>query len=134
MKNILYIGKYNGIIGGIERYMQQSAALLRRSGFQVHYLHTEDDGRDREQFAAAFDSAAPFSPSAPQLADADIVIIHNILPAEVLKTLPAGKCLFFAHDHNIYCRRHHYYTPVGRTNCHRAYHPLRCFLCSLGRN
>ena len=28
MKNILYIGKYNGIIGGIERYMQLSAELL----------------------------------------------------------------------------------------------------------
>ena len=44
------------------------------------------------------------------------------------------KTFFFAHDHNIYCRRHHYYTPVGRTNCRRSAHFLRCLLCSLGRN
>ena len=42
MKTILYIGKYNGIIGGIERYMQQSAALLMRNGFAVHYRYMED--------------------------------------------------------------------------------------------
>ena len=39
MKNIVYIGKYNGIIGGIERYMQKSAELLRRNGLLVHYLY-----------------------------------------------------------------------------------------------
>ena len=42
MKNILYIGKYNGIVGGIERYMQKSAELLRRNAFAVHYLYTEN--------------------------------------------------------------------------------------------
>ena len=36
MKNILYIGQYNGIIGGIERYMQKSAELLKRHGWTVH--------------------------------------------------------------------------------------------------
>jgi len=50
MKNILYIGKYNGIIGGIERYMQNSANLLRRNGFTVHYLYTEEGGREQELF------------------------------------------------------------------------------------
>ena len=48
MKNILYIGRYNGIIGGIERYMQKSAELLRRNGFAVHYLYTENGGREQE--------------------------------------------------------------------------------------
>ena len=134
MKNILYIGRYNGIIGGIERYMQKSAELLRRKGLCVHYLHTENGGHDPEKFAEAFDSISEFSPKNPLLADADLVIIHNMIPVEFLKGLPAEKTFFFAHDHNIYCRRHHYYTPLGRKNCHRAYHPLRCLCCSLGRN
>ena len=56
MKNILYIGRYNGIIGGIERYMQNSAKLLRRNGYIVHYLYTENGGKEQENFAAAFDS------------------------------------------------------------------------------
>ena len=134
MKNILYIGRYNGIVGGIERYMQKSAELLRRHGYEVHYRYTENAGFDPECFSAAFDSVAAFSPEDCRIADADTLIVHNIIPVDVLNTLPVKKTFFFAHDHNIYCRRHHYYTPVGRRNCHRKYHPLICKICSLGRN
>lgn len=134
MKNIVYIGRYNGIIGGIERYMQKSAELLRRNGFQVHCLYAEEGGREQAQFAAAFDSAAPFSAESDLLKSADMVVIHNIIPPELLKFLPEKRSFFFAHDHNIYCRRHHYYTPIGRINCHRQYNKLICTLCSLGRN
>lgn len=134
MRNILYIGKYNGIIGGIERYMQKSAELLRRNGFSVHYLHTENGGREQEKFAAVFDSIAEFSPESSLIAAADIIMIHNIIPVELLKTLPEKRTFFFAHDHNIYCQRHHYYSPIGRINCHRKYNRFICKLCSLGRN
>ena len=134
MKNVLYIGKFNGIIGGIERYMQQSAGLLRRSGFAVRYLFTEDGGREQQSFAAAFDGIEKFSLQHEWLKTADVVIIHNIIAVEFLKYMPAGRTFFFAHDHNIYCQRHHYYTPVGRTNCHRKFNKFICKLCSLGRN
>ena len=134
MKNILYIGRYNGIVGGIERYMQKSAELLRRNGFSVHCFYTEKGGKDQESFAAAFDSIAEFSPENPLLQSADMVIIHNIISPEFLPMLPENKTWFFAHDHNIYCRRHHYYTPLGRINCHRKYNAFICKLCSLGRN
>ena len=134
MKKIVYIGKYNGIIGGIERYMQKSAELLRRNGFSVHYLYMADGGKDQAAFADAFDSVEQFSPENPLPQSADMVIIHNIIPPEHLSALPENKTCFFAHDHNIYCRRHHYYTPLGRRNCHRKYQALRCFFCSLGRN
>ena len=134
MKTILYIGRYNGIIGGIERYMQKSAELLRRNGFAVHYLHTEMGGKDPEDFAGAFDSIAAFSPENNLLKTADMVVIHNIIPVELLKALPENRTYFFAHDHNIYCQRHHYYTPVGRRNCHRKYHKWVCAFCSMLRN
>ena len=134
MKNIVYIGKYNGIIGGIERYMQKSAELLRANGYKVHCLYTENIDRGQKQFAAAFDSIAEFSLANNLIASADIIIIHNIIHQDLLKELPIDKTFFFAHDHNIYCQRHHYYTPVGRINCHRKYNPLICKLCSLCRN
>ena len=134
MKNILYIGKYNGIIGGIERYMQNSAGVLRRNGFAVHYLYTENGGRDQELFTASFDTVAVFSPENELLKTADMVIIHNIIAVEFLQFMPPGKTFFFAHDHNIYCQRHHYYFPVGRINCHRKYNKFVCKICSLGRN
>ena len=44
MNNILYIGRYNGIVGGIERYMQKSAELLRRNGFSVLDFYREAMG------------------------------------------------------------------------------------------
>ena len=134
MKNIVYIGTCNGIIGGIERYMQKSAELLRRSGFSVHYLYTGNGGKDQERFAASFDSIAAFSEENFRKTSGDLVIVHNIIPPESLKMLPEDRTLFFAHDHNIYCQRHHYYTPLGRINCHRKYNRSLCTLCSLGRN
>ena len=134
MKNIFYIGRYNGIIGGIERYMEKSAALLRRNGFAVHCLYIENGGRDQEKFAQSFDSIEKFSGEDNFPASADLVVIHNIIPPQWLKNLPEKKTLFFAHDHNIYCRRHHYYMPVGRINCHRRYNKLICKFCSLFRN
>ena len=134
MKNIIYIGRYNGIIGGIERYMQQSAELLRRNGYAVHYLYTENGGREQEKFAEAFDSIQIFSPGNNLLKNADIVIIHNIIGVEYLQFMPENRTFFFAHDHNIYCQRHHYYMPVGRINCHRSYNKFICKICSLNRN
>ena len=134
MKKILYLGKYNGIVGGIERYMQNSAGLLRRNGFSVHYLYTGSGGKEQDDFARSFDSTAVFSPENELLKTADAVIIHNIIDVRFLPFMPEGKTFFFAHDHNIYCQRHHYYFPVGRINCHRKYNSFICKLCSLGRN
>ena len=62
MKKIVYIGTYLGFIGGIERYMQQSAQLLRRSGLAVHCLYLEQGGREQQSFADSFDSIQKFSP------------------------------------------------------------------------
>lgn len=134
MKNILYIGKYNGIIGGIERYMQKSADLLRRHGYTVHYRYIEPGGKDPEVFAAAFDSVKLFAPADEISKSVDLVMLHNIIDVKYLEYLPQNKTVFFAHDHNIYCQRHHYYTPVGRINCHRSYNKFICQVCALGRN
>ena len=134
MKNILYIGKYNGIIGGIERYMQKSAELLRQNGFAVHYRYIENGGKDENAFAAAFTTIKKFTPDDELLQTCDMVILHNIIDVKYLQYLPLDRTFFFAHDHNIYCQRHHYYMPIGRINCHRAYNKFICQLCSLGRN
>ena len=134
MKTILYIGKYNGIIGGIERYMQKSAELLQQYGFAVHYRYIESGGKNESAFAGAFESVKIFSGDDEILQSADMVILHNIIEVKYLKNLSRKKTFFFAHDHNIYCQRHHYYMPVGRINCHRAYNKFICQLCSLWRN
>ena len=74
MKNIVYIGKYLGIVGGIERYMQNSAALLRKNGFAVHYLYTGEAARNADDFSAAFDRVQEFSAANEYLQTADLSI------------------------------------------------------------
>ena len=61
MKNILYIGKYNGIIGGIERYIESSSKLLQNNGFTVHYRYIEQGGKNQEDFSGSFASRKVFS-------------------------------------------------------------------------
>ena len=134
MRHIVYIGTHLGVVGGIERFMQKSAELLRRNGLAVSYLYTGYPVREAERFSSAFDVTLPFKDGAHLCEQADLVIIHNIIPKKMLGQLPEKKTVFFAHDHNIYCRRHHYYMPLGRRNCHRKYTALRCFCCSLGCN
>ena len=133
MKNILYIGKYNGIIGGIERYIESSSKLLQNNGFTVHYRYIEQGGKNQEDFSGSFASIKVFSENDTLLQSADLIILHNIIDVKYLKHLPKNKTFFFAHDHNIYCQRHHYYLPIGRINCHRSYNKFICRLCSLGR-
>ena len=83
MKNILYIGTYNGIIGGIERYIQNSAILLRKNNYIVNYLYTTCGGVDKEIFAKSFDLMAKFDPENLAIKEADIIIIHNIVPKDI---------------------------------------------------
>ena len=92
MKNIVYIGKYNGIVGGIERYMQNSAELLRKNGFAVHYLYTENGGRDQEKFAQSFDSIAEFSPPSTFMTRGPRFVVSNSLVAVAI----ASPLLVFA--------------------------------------
>ena len=94
MKTIVYIGKALGLIGGIERYMQNSSLLLRKNGFAVHYFYTGKKERNAKEFSAAFDSVQEFSTANEQLQRADLIVIHNIIPPELLKTLPEKKTFF----------------------------------------
>jgi len=41
MPRIRFVNQYAGIIGGIERYMERTAPLLRRNGFTVDCCYTE---------------------------------------------------------------------------------------------
>jgi hypothetical protein len=94
MKKILYIGQYNGIIGGIERYMQKSAELLRKNGFELHYRYIENGGREQEHFALAFDTIKSFTPGDEILQSADMVILHNIIDVKYLEFLPEKRSGF----------------------------------------
>lgn len=127
---ILYIGQYVGFAGGIERYAWQTATLLRASGCRVDYAGT-CPSRNEELFRQGFDSIV--SPGDCGC-DYDLIVLHKLCNVPELQSFLAKfgeRLVFIAHDHDLYCPRHHYYTPFGRTNCHRRFNGLRCLMCSM---
>ena len=127
---ILYCGKYNGFAGGIERYAYQTAIHLGNAGWSVDW-YGEESGRGEDVFRKGFDDILTLSDALQQ--NYDLVILHKILEISILQQLRkrfGEKLVFLAHDHDLYCPRSYYYTPFGRTNCHRAFSPLRCGVCA----
>ena len=129
---ILYCGEYTGFAGGIERYAFQTACHLRKAGWRVDWCGSRSV-RGEELFRSGFDRV--FSPGElpESLPDCQLAILHKLPDAETLARLRSRlgeRLVFLAHDHDLYCPRHHYYTPFGRINCHRAFEPFRCGLCS----
>ncbi len=127
MSNILYIGKFIGFAGGIERYIYQTAGMFEN----IDYAGLLP-ARGEEQFRGIFRKVYSLHDEIP--ADYDVVILHKLLPLKMMSKLYeqfGSRLVFMVHDHDLYCPRRHYYTPFGRRNCHRAYHPLRCTLCSM---
>lgn len=128
-RRYLFIGTFVGFAGGIERFAFAWAKRLTSEGHVVEYVGAAPS-RDADVFRSAFAAVHATVPEG----DYDEVVLHKLPSLAVLKALRrrfAEKLVFFAHDHDLYCPRHHYYTPFGRTNCRRAYSPLRCLCCSL---
>lgn len=129
IRRYLFVGTFVGFAGGIERFAYAWAKRLAAEGHVVDYVGTEPS-RDEALFRSAFARVVPSIPEG----DYDEVVLHKLPPLSALKALTrrfGERLVFFAHDHDSYCPRSYYYTPFGRTNCHRAYSPLRCLCCSL---
>ena len=129
---ILYCGEFTGFAGGIERYAYRTAQCLRESGWSVSWCG-QQGARCEAQFRSGFDAVLTPEEALAQSSDYDLAILHKIPSLEMLLRLRerfGERLVFLAHDHDLYCPRRYYYTPFGRTNCHRACAPLRCWLCS----
>ena len=132
---ILNIGDYIGFAGGIERYIWQSSQLLRELGWEVDYAGGFYS-RDAELFSAAFNRVTALSGVLERADDYDMVFLHK--PGDLKQLLRlrekfGRKLVFIAHDHDSYCPRRHYYTPL-RVNCSRRYTFCRCGICGAAVN
>lgn len=128
---ILFIGEYIGFFGGIEHYAYQTALELRRNGFEVFYSGTTE-AKDAPVFSGAFSGVLSREESVVDK-NYSLVVLHKLCPFEYLETLRRNygeRLVFFAHDHDVYCPRRHYYTPFGRTNCRRSFSRPRCAVCA----
>ena len=134
MPRIRFVNQYAGIIGGIERYMERTALLLRRNGFTVDCCYAEKT-QDSERFLDAFDHAETISDALNRNGNEyDLTVLHKVRDAVAVRALRnAGRTAVFIHDHEYYCPRRAYYYPVTRKNCSRAYSEFLCGCCAMLR-
>ena len=134
MPRIRFVNQYAGIIGGIERYMERTALLLRRNGVTVDCCYAERT-QDSERFLAAFDRAETIAEAVRRGGDGyDLTVLHKVRDAASVRALrDAGRTAVFMHDHEYYCPRRSYYYPVSRKNCSRAYREFLCGCCAMLR-
>ena len=134
MPRIRFVNQYAGIIGGIERYMERTAQLLRRNGFAVDCCYAEKT-QDSERFLAAFDHAESIDEAIGRNGNEyDLTVLHKVRDAAAVRAFrDSGKTAVFIHDHEYYCPRRAYYYPVTRKNCSRAYSELVCGCCAMLR-
>lgn len=134
MPHIRFVNQYAGIIGGIERYMERTALLLRRNGFTVDCCYAEKT-QDSDRFLAAFDRTETISEAAGRNGtEYDLTVLHKVRDAASVRALrEKGRTAVFIHDHEYYCPRRSYYYPVTRKNCSRAYCELFCGCCAMLR-
>ncbi len=129
---ILFVGEYAGFIGGIERYMHQTAQLLRENGFAVDCLFNQK-ARDYELFAANFDQVFTSNQLNNRIQDYQLIVIHKLRDQKLIDSLlnSGQRIALFVHDHEYYCPRRAYYWPITRHNCHLAYQRWRCGCCAM---
>jgi glycosyltransferase involved in cell wall biosynthesis len=126
---ILFVSEYAGFMGGIEQYVFQVAQWLREEGYRLELLF-RDKTREPERYLSVFHTT---STDLEQLSgEPALVMIHRIWDETIVAQVMAhygSRVALTVHDHDLYCPRRYYYTPFGRSNCSRAYSPLRCGLC-----
>ena len=108
---ILFTGVYDHLYGGLECFAKRAKAALEAHG------HAVDAAGDPPPEAGGY----------------DFVLMQKIPPTvEALRRLKdryGERLHFYAHDHEAYCLRRHYYDPLRR-NCDRTYSFFPCRLCA----
>ncbi len=130
---ILFVGRYAGFDGGIERYEYLTASLLRRNDYELVCAYQEKS-REHEKFAAAFDRVLLLEQALQESQEYSLVAVHKLLDADLLERLLEKfprQLVLFVHDHDTYCPRSHYYLPFRRRNCQRAWQALVCAACAM---
>ncbi len=108
---ILFTGVYPQFDGGLERFAARAADELRRAG------HSVDVVGDVPRRLGFYDRVVMQK------------VPRRLADLRRLKLRYGDRLRFYAHDHELYCLRRHYYDPKRRP-CDRAYSFFPCRLCA----
>ena len=133
MPGIRFVSHYAGVVGGVERYMERTARLLRADGIRVDCCYAERTP-DADRFLAAFDASESMADALKHPSDHVLTVLHKVRDAATVRAFrESGPTAVFIHDHEYYCPRLSYYYPITRRNCSRAYCEFLCGCCAMLR-
>ncbi len=133
---ILMASQHSDIVGGIERFLYDTSAILKKNGHSIFGLfEVEGSGPQKDIFTKRWirgtDTCdekilAEIAETGP-----DVVVVHKTTDAAFLSELNRRfRTVAVIHDHDYYCIRRHKYFPIGRINCNLPFGLLTCTLCS----
>lgn len=110
--------------GGAERYVVETASLLREEHGVSSFLFYDVRSRVDVETTRAFDGLFPLVAIRAQLLDLapDVVFVHQLFDEGMLaEILAAGiPAVRFLHDHRLLCLREHKYTALEQRPCTQA--------------
>lgn len=129
--HILWINQHAAPVGGCERYIQDTARMLKERNVRSTLLY-EVAGQTDARWLTAFDAAFPQVDIAQQISDIkpDLIYIHRLDSIDSLQQIinTAIPAVRFFHDHRLFCLREHKYTVIGNVTCTRQ-SGLICYPC-----
>ncbi len=134
-RKILFVNSKYGFFGGVERYVYDTAGLLKRNGWKCYGVF-EEATDNTEGFGEPFESVRVGDISAAALGEikghnVNVAFVHKVSDPALFEGLyKYFKVATFIHDHDYYCIRRHKYFPITRKNCPLPYNLLVCGACS----
>jgi glycosyltransferase involved in cell wall biosynthesis len=129
--HVVWINERADFVGGVERYIVDTAPLLRDRGVRSTLLYGVA-GWTAPGFTKRFDAAFPLVDIERQLdeLEPDVVYVHQLADREVVERLARARvpAIRFFHDHALFCLREHKYTTLGQNTCTRTV-GVGCYPC-----
>lgn len=137
MRKIVFINENGGFGAGVERYVYNTATLLRKNGYEICGVF-ERKTDNAEEYLKAFDSHYFFSDTTPDKLVSDlknngyeVALVHKVSDHILLKKMIESniRIITFIYDHDYYCPRKNKRLPVINENCTRSFDKLVCSVC-----
>ena len=130
-KKILFVSQNAGFSGRVERYLYQTANILRKHGAKVYgAFFTKYPGA--QLFQTAFDEI--YAPDNLPEDEIDLACIHKVSSLDYHISFQKqfnDRATLFVHDHGYYCPRSTKRFPITDKGCDRKYKSQVCSICAM---
>ena len=133
-KKIVFISEKSGFSDRVERYIYQTARLLKKHGARVFGAFFEHVP-GTQQFQSVFDGL--YAPDNLSASDIDLLCVHKLPSIAHHKKIQSAfgeKVALFLHDHSSYCPRTSKIMPFSGRGCDRSYNRCFCSICGMMRS